>query len=271
MDPAKYATRSTGVAYTASSTHQGTYNANTAANSGSVVQSWCKAENKQRIEDHMIEKAELQVCKNKLQEALLKWLLSEIEDCNIGLNFVSLKDIFDHAYNCRGQIDDDLVDEYTNNFNEPINMTQGFNTYQPITDQQLSGKGQLHVGQTGIFWEKYLAWKRHPVANKTWNDFKTTKDTGFGANATVQNTKSAYHNFEEAIDNLAYAATTSNNVVEELVKTNSNFVEQLKAAQEENSRLLKIIGLSVTQGRSTAAPPPPSGRNWHNRQKINYE
>eukprot|EP00957_Ditylum_brightwellii_P088483 6738823-Ditylum_brightwellii.AAC.1 len=73
------------------------------------------------------------------------------------------------------------------------------------------------------------------------------------------------------MDNLANATMTSNNVVEELVKTNSKLAEQLKAVQEENSRLLKIIALSVTQGRSTAALPPSSGRNWHNRQKINYE
>eukprot|EP00957_Ditylum_brightwellii_P055604 4213661-Ditylum_brightwellii.AAC.2 len=60
----------------------------------------------------MIEKAVLQVCKNQLQEALPKCLLSKIEDRDT-----------------RGQIDDDLVDEYTNNFNAPIDMTQGFNTY----------------------------------------------------------------------------------------------------------------------------------------------
>eukprot|EP00957_Ditylum_brightwellii_P187451 14275973-Ditylum_brightwellii.AAC.1 len=73
------------------------------------------------------------------------------------------------------------------------------------------------------------------------------------------------------MDNLAYAATTSNNVGEELVRTNSKIVEQLKAVQEENSRLLKIIELSVTTGCSTAVITPPSGKNRHNRQKINYE
>eukprot|EP00957_Ditylum_brightwellii_P186711 14217191-Ditylum_brightwellii.AAC.1 len=136
----------------------------------------------------MIEKAVLQVCNNQLHEALPKWLLSEIEDQDTGLNTVSLQDIFDNAYDCRGQVGDDLVVKYTNNFNTPIDMTQGFNTYverqeecrdffsnaqKPITNQQLSGKGQLHVGQTGIFHEKYLTWKRCPITNKTWNDFKT--------------------------------------------------------------------------------------------------
>eukprot|EP00957_Ditylum_brightwellii_P182370 13892770-Ditylum_brightwellii.AAC.1 len=73
------------------------------------------------------------------------------------------------------------------------------------------------------------------------------------------------------MDNLAYSATTSNNMVEEIVKTNSKLVEQLKSVQEENIRFLKIIELSVKQGRNTAAIPQPSGKNQCNRQKINNE
>eukprot|EP00957_Ditylum_brightwellii_P081279 6182864-Ditylum_brightwellii.AAC.1 len=64
MDAAKYATRTGGVAYNASPQHLGTYDSNIAANSGCVVQSWCEAKHKQLIEDRMIEKAVLQVCKN---------------------------------------------------------------------------------------------------------------------------------------------------------------------------------------------------------------
>eukprot|EP00957_Ditylum_brightwellii_P186339 14187305-Ditylum_brightwellii.AAC.1 len=162
MPAAQYAARTGGAVYVTSPTHSGTYNPNIAANSGRVVQNRREAKHKQLIEDHMIEKTVLQVSKNQLEKAILKWLLSKIEDCDTSLNTVSLKDIFNHAYNCRGQIDNDLVDEYTSKFNAPIDMSQGFNTYaehqeecrdffsnaqQPIIDQQLAGKGQLHIGQ----------------------------------------------------------------------------------------------------------------------------
>eukprot|EP00957_Ditylum_brightwellii_P061633 4676768-Ditylum_brightwellii.AAC.1 len=52
------------------------------------------------------------------------------------------------------------------------------------------------------------------------------------------------------MDNLAYTATTNNNMLEELAPQNHR---------------------GVTQGRSTAAPPPAAGRNRRNKQKINYE
>eukprot|EP00957_Ditylum_brightwellii_P211318 15366038-Ditylum_brightwellii.AAC.1 len=59
MDPAKCAITTNGGTYAASSTHPGTYDANIAANSGRIVQNRCKAEHKQLIKDHFIEKAGL--------------------------------------------------------------------------------------------------------------------------------------------------------------------------------------------------------------------
>eukprot|EP00957_Ditylum_brightwellii_P180796 13773480-Ditylum_brightwellii.AAC.1 len=63
------------------------------------------------------------------------------------------------------------------------------------------------------------------------------------------------------MDNLAYAATMSNNVVEELVKNNAKLTKQLKKAHKENTKLLKIIKLSVTAGHSTETITPPTGKN----------
>eukprot|EP00957_Ditylum_brightwellii_P180797 13773480-Ditylum_brightwellii.AAC.2 len=175
----QYAMRIGVVAYVVSPTHPGTYDPNITANSGRVVQSCREAKHKQLIEDHMIENAVFQVSKNQLEKALTKWLLSKIEDFDTGLNTISLQDIFDHAYNCRGQIDNDLVYECASTFNARIDMSQGFNTYvkhqeecrdffrdaqQPITDQQLASKGQLYIGQTGLLQKKYLTWKCCTIA-----------------------------------------------------------------------------------------------------------
>eukprot|EP00957_Ditylum_brightwellii_P003463 262187-Ditylum_brightwellii.AAC.2 len=173
-------------------------------------------------------------------------------------------------------------------------MSRGFNAYierqeecqdffedalQPINDQQLAAKGQLHVGQMGLFKEKYLTCKHCLITNKTWSDFKmywnrefknfdtlnriSSKEAGFGANAAIASQEQAYSNLEEAMDNLAYATTASNNIVEELVQKNNKLVEQvketmnlLKKIQEENSKLLKIVEISVARGHNNDVTPP---------------
>jgi hypothetical protein len=123
----------------------------------------------------MIEQAVQNIVNIMLTKALPCWLLAEIKDRETGLNTVRIHDIFDHAFDICGQIHDNLVEEYTTMYNSLIDMSKGFNAYvehqeechdffqdadQPITDAQLAAKGQLHMGQTGLFCEKYLQWKR---------------------------------------------------------------------------------------------------------------
>eukprot|EP00957_Ditylum_brightwellii_P199304 15191889-Ditylum_brightwellii.AAC.1 len=66
----KYTTRNGGVAYTATPRHPGMYDSNIAANAGRVQQSWCKAEHKQGVDDHMIEQAVQSIIKVMITEAL---------------------------------------------------------------------------------------------------------------------------------------------------------------------------------------------------------
>eukprot|EP00957_Ditylum_brightwellii_P153936 11716988-Ditylum_brightwellii.AAC.2 len=64
-----------------------------------------------------------------LEEALPRWMLIEIKDRETGLNNANLHDIFDHAFDRKGQIDDALVDEYTTTFYAQLDMAQEFNGY----------------------------------------------------------------------------------------------------------------------------------------------
>eukprot|EP00957_Ditylum_brightwellii_P185822 14147926-Ditylum_brightwellii.AAC.1 len=188
MPASQYTARTGGVAYVDSPNHPGAYDATIANNDGWVMLSRRDAEHKQRVDKHMIEKVIENIIKIMLDEALPHWLLAKIEDRETGLNTVSIHNILDHAFDRREQIDDDLVDEYTNIFNSPIDISKGFNTYverqeeccyffegaeQPITNTQLAAKCQLHVGQTGLFKDKCLTWKRRAITMKTSTDFKT--------------------------------------------------------------------------------------------------
>eukprot|EP00957_Ditylum_brightwellii_P121387 9257452-Ditylum_brightwellii.AAC.1 len=83
------------------------------------------------------------------------------------------------------------------------------------------------------------------------------------------------------MDNLAYAATTSNSVLETLTNTNKKLTEQLKEAhslikrlQDENATLFRIIETIVT-GKASTSPttprPPASPRKNHRKGKIDYK
>eukprot|EP00957_Ditylum_brightwellii_P150556 11464494-Ditylum_brightwellii.AAC.1 len=70
---------------------------------------------------------------------------------------------------------------------------------------------------------------------------------------------------EEAIDNLAYATTTSNNVLGQLTNTNPKLIQQLanammviKQLQDKNAKLLKMVEVSACTDAATG--PVPNGR-----------
>eukprot|EP00957_Ditylum_brightwellii_P027884 2107092-Ditylum_brightwellii.AAC.1 len=81
------------------------------------------------------------------------------------------------------------------------------------------------------------------------------------------------------MDNLAFAATASNNVLGQLTENNTKLTIQLtdvmkviKQLQDENTKLLKIIKLSVSSGTGTGGGKASPRNNRHsNRKKIDYD
>eukprot|EP00957_Ditylum_brightwellii_P191307 14566204-Ditylum_brightwellii.AAC.1 len=79
--------------------------------------------------------------------------------------------------------------------------------------------------------------------------------------------------------NLAFAATTSNNVLGQLMENNTTLTTQLEDAmkvvkqlQDENTKLLKIIKLSVSTGTWTGGgKSSPRNNCRNNRKKIDYD
>eukprot|EP00957_Ditylum_brightwellii_P152034 11576921-Ditylum_brightwellii.AAC.1 len=78
--------------------------------------------------------------------------MNEIEDRITGLKNVTIIDIFDHAFDQKGHIDDSLVQQYHQLFCQPISVAEGIKSYinkqedcqrsfqdakQPISDAQM--------------------------------------------------------------------------------------------------------------------------------------
>eukprot|EP00957_Ditylum_brightwellii_P090755 6911674-Ditylum_brightwellii.AAC.1 len=161
-------------------------------------------------------------------------------------------------------------------------------------------QAQLHMAETGLFDKEYLTWIKHLQANKTWNDFKTywmekfgdydllhqltSKEGALGAHAATASKESDVYDWEEAMENLAYATTASNTQLETLVKTNTQLSAQLRKAlnnnkklTKDNSKLIQIIaqimgGQNITpparQDHNTPRGYDPNGYCWSHRYRV---
>ena len=68
----------------------------------------------------------------------------------------------------------------------------------------------------------------------------TSKEGALGAHAATATEDTDTYDWEEAMDNLAYAATASNTQLETLVKTNAELSVQLRQALDNNKNSPKI-------------------------------
>eukprot|EP00957_Ditylum_brightwellii_P159533 12144061-Ditylum_brightwellii.AAC.1 len=67
----------------------------------------------------------------------------------------------------------------------------------------------------------------------------TSKEVALGTHAATASEESDAYDWEEAMDNLAYAAAASNTQLEMLVKTNAELSAQLRTALDSNKKLTK--------------------------------
>ena len=96
---------------------------NITANARGVICSHCDAEHNEWQEALRIQEAYKSVTYiyNQLMQALPTTLLNELEDDVVGLQNVTMIDIFGHCLDCRGTIDNDLIIEYQKKHAEPLN------------------------------------------------------------------------------------------------------------------------------------------------------
>eukprot|EP00957_Ditylum_brightwellii_P009915 748227-Ditylum_brightwellii.AAC.1 len=209
MPIVQYTARTGGVAYVDSPSSPGAYDATIANNAGQVMLSHREAEHKQCVDNHMIKKAVKNIIKIMLDEVLPHWLLAKIEDRETGLNTVSIHNILDHAFDCRGQIDKRSVVIFLRMQSNPSQTPNSLQKANSMPDKQASSR------------------TNYKMLNKL-----TSHEAGFGANTTVEQAQSNMSELEETMDNLAYATTASNIILGQLTDTNTKLTQQLADAMK---------------------------------------
>jgi hypothetical protein len=220
-----------------------------------------------------------------------------LDDPTEGLNAVSLRELVTHVRTTDATISQPEINDNMAEFHTAINAALPLAVYTckqekcqtfaldagvPISEATMvttATKAVLNCGGMELAWRE---WKRRPVVDQTWNNWKqhwtaaftesrdihrmTTTDGAFANKATTDAEKAAM--MARSLDNLANAAIQKNDTVEKLVVANKLLA---KASADANVAIarLRLPGHSASQSGGTsnarAATPPewdPQGYCW---------
>ena len=146
---------------------------------------------------------------------------------------------------------------------------------QPFTAQQLVNTAYTLVFNTGLYFDDCKTWVHHPIAEKTWDNFKShfleaqqnlqmqqhmTQQASFHGANTMMNQEN-HHQMAEALANLVTATALDWQAFQTLVETNQNLATQLKTAQDEVMALKNVLKGRKPPGREWLKPDP-NGYCW---------
>ena len=216
--------------------------------------------------------------------ALEDWTYAELDDPDEGLNSVQVIDLYNHIMDRYAKISQSEIDANLKSFNEGIDPTKTLAIYirkqercqeialdarVPIDESSMVTTGTKHAVATGSMDEAWKTWKRRPIVDHTWANWKSHWTDAFQEKRElIQLTGTAFngmaHQAREAeddamgeqmvtaLDNLANAAVQKNDTVEQLVKANSTLTLTIKSQQEEIKRLHNILENLSTKNTGTA-------------------
>ena len=215
--------------------------------------------------------------------ALEDWTYAEIDDPDEGLNSIQVVDLYNHIMDRYATISQSEIDTNLNTFNEGIDPSKTLAIYirkqelcqeiaqdarVPIDESSMVTTGTKHAVSTGGMDEAWKTWKRKPLADQTWPNWKShwtdafqekrelIKLTGTAFNGMANQAREAKEDamgeqMMSALDNLANAAVQKNDTVEQLVKSNATLALTIKSQQEEIKRLHSILEDLSTKNNNT--------------------
>ena len=231
-----------------------------------------------------IKKAEVmeELLRNQILDAFEEEFYMELHERVYGYDRVTPKQLLEHIFENYAKIDDALLLDNRRTFEEAPDMSRPIDVYFckqercqeiaddgniPITDAEMTLMLQQHMGATGLVGSAYTKWRKKGAAERTWRNAKkyfreALKDvgdrskieageTGWSANATpakadMKATEELLDRYEEALDNIAMAATAKQNTLDTLIKTNEHLVKENTKLTAEVARLNNLLATQNT-------------------------
>jgi hypothetical protein len=217
--------------------------------------------------------------------------LNELRNKYTGYLGVSTRDLFDHLLDRYGKITPADIADCKRRINEPLDSTRPIDIYFQTIDEciQYAADGQVaftpdqilqtayHATSTsGFYNDACKEWRKKPTAEKTWPLFKRffaaeyhdlkeqqkvniSQNNFHGANATPDIT--------DALEHLAFAATTDRDIVtqlttsvQELTAANKALTEQLQQVLKTNEKLVQKLQINPPNSDTPKSNPTTGGR-----------
>ena len=233
-----------------------------------------------------------------LHNALKKQLIEAIEPVylrsqrhrHVGFANKSLREIIAFLFQAYGQLTPQKLIDNQNAMNTPWDPNSPFETLieqiedameiadaanQAFSDAQILTLAYTLVYNTGLYFDECKEWKVKPAPDKTWENFKTfflaaqaelrqqqqatSARAGFSALAEDKENQ-----FADALANLATAQAADQEAFCQLVTTNTDLAEQLKAAMTDITSLKNLV-LSQNQNQNNA-----NTNNYNNNNNTNH-
>ena len=213
-----------------------------------------------------------------------------LDDPTEGLNAVTLRDLVAHIRSTYATISQPDIDDNMVEFHTGIDAQLPLAVYTrkqekcqtfaldagiPISEATMVSTGTkaaINCGGMELAWRE---WKRRPLADQTWNNWKTHWTAAFAESRDITRMTAGDRAFanqaatdaEQAermvssLDNLANAAIQKNDTVDKLVAANERLA---KALADANSALARLR-LPQSAGAPNVAAPPPAASGGPNR------
>jgi hypothetical protein len=202
----------------------------------------------------------LTITRNQFMAAIDNVYYAVLDNPTEGLNAVNLRILVLHILNTYAQISQPDLNDNMTNFHSGIvsglplaiytrkqEKCQVFATHAgvPISDETMITIGTKHALAWGNMMLAWREWKRHPIVNHTWPNWKahwtaafakmhdincmTAGDTAFGANQTAEPDQA--QQMASSLNNLANTTIQKNTTIENLVATNATLTKAIADIQ----------------------------------------
>jgi hypothetical protein len=231
--------------------------------------------------------------KQQLIRAVTRMYIRTLEDPHIGFANVTTLMLLQHLLTTYGRITEHALHTNDSVFKSSMDPSQPFETFisqiedtteyaaagnTPYTAAQVIANAYTIVYNTGLFADASREWRRRPLVDKTWPNFKIHFAEAHNDYRLTQTTAQAagYHSANNVMDdfvsetadafaNLATATASDRTMMAELTQSNSELLRQLAAQTTEIQNLRSQLASQSSGGNNGAGASSRNQQDHNNR------